>query len=168
MVAHPSKKSFFLRYYNADFPNNNFLNKQISLCEQRLGVTQSELQARLSYGDLKEFKDVYGKYISESVAIVELSKRLQEVELELREAKEKVAESASDARWPQTSRVTESKGTMVEIIRNEKVEASMTEEARAASLQEKLEQLSLYTAKLTEQLVSKERRSRPSRTTFCW
>ena len=137
--------------------DNNFLNKQISLCEQRLGVTQSELQARLSYGDLKEFKDVYGKYISESVAIVELSKRLQEVELELREAKEKVAESASDARWPQTSRVTESKGTMVEIIRNEKVEASMTEEARAASLQEKLEQLSLYTAKLTEQLVSKEK-----------
>ncbi|UPQ98897.1 hypothetical protein HOP50_03g22030 [Chloropicon primus] len=144
---------------------NGFLGKQMGVSEEKLRVAQVELQEHLAYGDLKEFKDVYGKYISESVVIVELSNRLQEMEREVMRAKKggvpagEAGTLENDA-LPQGAlsrpRETLSRGTMTTAF-EDSAEGAIAAESSVVSLQVKLNDLASYATKLTEQLLSKEK-----------
>ena len=143
--------------------DNLFLNEQIEVCEEKLTVAQGELQEHLSYGDLKEFRDVYGKYISDSAVIVELTKKLKEAEMELNEAREGIA-NKNDSQDGPNSRTDilpsnlgmHSKAIMTNID-DKNIEESIVTESKLTSLQTKLSELSLYTTQLAEQIISKEK-----------
>ncbi|WZN60772.1 hypothetical protein HKI87_03g23060 [Chloropicon roscoffensis] len=140
--------------------DNDFLSEQISLSEQRLGVAQQELQEHLAFGDLKEFREIYGKYISESVAIVELSKKLRKAEEQVKqaEARRSNGSSAEGANLCVSSslgpREVHSRGTMALISVGED---SIASESKVTGLQAKLVDLSAHARNLKEKLLAKEK-----------